>query len=91
MTTQIELHIGERPTGVIVRPDSRWPGMWRIVHGDRVSDMVNLTRAKDAAIAWAMPRGLGNYKANWILMESDAWSPPSDFSEGPATTLADHT
>ena len=25
----------------------------------RVSDMVNLPRAKDAAVAWARPRGLG--------------------------------
>jgi hypothetical protein len=33
--------------------------MWRARSGERLSDMVNLTRAKDAAIAWARPRGLG--------------------------------
>jgi hypothetical protein len=53
------LYIGERFTGIEIRPDERWPGMWRVASGDRVSDMVNITQAKDAAIAWARPRGLG--------------------------------
>jgi hypothetical protein len=55
----IELHIGRRNTGVSVRPDFEWPGMWRVLQGDRVSDIVNLSRAKDVAIGWARPRGLG--------------------------------
>jgi len=34
--------------------DEKWPGMWRVRHSDgRLSDMVNLTRAKDAAAAGA--------------------------------------
>ena len=35
---------------VIVVPDNFWPDMWRLCWPDgRVSDMANLTRAKDAA------------------------------------------
>jgi hypothetical protein len=38
-----------------VVPDGRYPGMWRIAWGDGcLSDMVNLTRAKDAAAALAV-------------------------------------
>jgi hypothetical protein len=30
-------------------PDGRWPNMWRVKYGDgRISDMVNLARARDA-------------------------------------------
>ena len=29
-------------------PDAKWPGMWRVRWPDGLSDMVNLTRAKDA-------------------------------------------
>jgi hypothetical protein len=39
---------------VRVVPDARYPGMWRVALGDgSLSDMVNLTRAKDAAAAIA--------------------------------------
>jgi hypothetical protein len=48
-----ELQIGNVPVGVTVEPDPRWPAMSRARSGERLSDMVNLTRAKDAAIAWA--------------------------------------
>lgn len=47
------LHYGsaERALATVV-PDSQWPGMWRIAWPDgRQSDMVNLSRAKDAAEA----------------------------------------
>ena len=57
------LYINERFTGVTVRSDSRYPNMWRIHAGGRVSDMVNLSRARDAAITWARPRGLGGKEA----------------------------
>ena len=30
-------------------PDSEWAGMWQVKIGAEISDMVNLTRAKDAA------------------------------------------
>src|SRR5271168_4219687 len=48
----------------------RWPAMWRARSGERLSDMVNLTRAKDAAIAWARPRGLsGTETVTWHRRE----------------------
>jgi hypothetical protein len=59
----IELQIGNRPVGVTVEPDAKHPGMWRAHMGERVSDTTNLARAKDAAIAWARPRGLGGGRA----------------------------
>jgi hypothetical protein len=49
--TTYALHYGstERPLAAVV-PDSRWPGMWRIAWPDgELSDMANLSRAKDAA------------------------------------------
>lgn len=43
-----------RPLATIV-PDTEWPGMWRVRMPDgRLSDMVNLTRAKDAALSLAL-------------------------------------
>jgi hypothetical protein len=47
--------IGHRSAIVRVLPDKAWPGMWRIRHPDgRLSDMANLTWAKDGAVAVAM-------------------------------------
>jgi hypothetical protein len=46
-----ELQIGNVPVGVTVEPDPRWQAMWRARSGERLSDMVNLTRPQ--------PRGLG--------------------------------
>jgi hypothetical protein len=47
----LSLHYGMgRQPLVRVQPDADWPGMHRIELPDgRLSDMVNLTRAKDAA------------------------------------------
>ena len=57
---ELTLYIGKKSTGVTVFADSEWPNMWRIRNREgRVSDMVNLSRAKDAAICWARPKGLG--------------------------------
>jgi len=45
------LHYGssKRPLAEIV-PDTHWPNMWRIAWPDgRLSDMTNLSRARDAA------------------------------------------
>jgi hypothetical protein len=36
-----------------IAPDPRWLGMWRVKIGDRLSDMVNRVRARDAALALA--------------------------------------
>jgi hypothetical protein len=45
-----ELLVGRKPIGITVRPDDTWPAMWRVHWPDgQVSDMVNLSRAKDAA------------------------------------------
>jgi hypothetical protein len=54
--------------------------MWRAHQDDRVSDMVNLTRAKDAAISWARPRGLGQSEvARWHRRETAAEAAYSAF------------
>lgn len=46
------LHLGNKQTPLAhVIPDDKHPGMWRIRWPDgEVSDMVNLARAKDAAL-----------------------------------------
>jgi hypothetical protein len=58
----LRLYVGNRLTDIAVIPDEGWPGMWRVwMPDERVSDMVNLARAKDAgmaALARANGRGL---------------------------------
>jgi hypothetical protein len=77
-----DLYIGRKKTGVSIQPDSVWPKMWRIHQGDRVSDMVNLARAKDAAIGWARPRGLGSEEvAHWRLRETRQEAGSSAFEQ----------
>lgn len=61
------LRIGGRLTGIVVRPDDRWPGMWRIHDGDRASDMVNLARAKDAAITWFTSKRSGGLSKTEVV------------------------
>jgi hypothetical protein len=52
-----------------ILPDATWPKMWRVQHPDgRLSDMVNLTRAKDAAITLAL--------ASLNTQDSPAEAPP---------------
>jgi hypothetical protein len=42
---------GAGRTGFSVMPDEQYPRMWRVRYPDgRLSDMVNRTRAKDAAL-----------------------------------------
>lgn len=69
---QHRLYIGKRFTGVTVRPDDKWSGMYRAHSPDEsVSDMVNLARAKDAAIYCARPRGLGGGEVvRWDIRET---------------------
>jgi len=45
------LRYERRLTGVELIPDEKYPQMWRVKYKDTVSDMVNWTRAKDAAIS----------------------------------------
>jgi hypothetical protein len=75
-----ELLIGSCPTGISVVPDSTHPDMWRIKDRDGIlSDMLNLTRAKDAALFWARPRGLGGAeRAQWHIRESALEMPTRD-------------
>ena len=48
------LSLGRRGVACVV-PDDQWPHMWRVRMPDgRLTDMVNRTRAKDAAIALAL-------------------------------------
>ena len=49
------LHYGRKRRPLIeVVPDTPWPGMWRLRTPDgTLSDLVNLARAKDAAMAAA--------------------------------------
>jgi hypothetical protein len=46
----LKLKLGARVTATI-EPDAHWPGMWRVRFGGKLSDMANLSRAKDAAIS----------------------------------------
>jgi hypothetical protein len=52
----LKLKLGARVTATI-EPDTNWPGMWRVRFGGMLSDMANLSRAKDAAISIVL-RGL---------------------------------
>jgi hypothetical protein len=52
---QYSLYYLNRPKPVLsVVPDAAYTGMWRVAWPDgRLSDMVNLTRAKDAGLGFA--------------------------------------
>jgi hypothetical protein len=45
--------LGRRVVATI-EPDSKWLEIWRVRRGGSISDMVNLSRAKDAAISIAL-------------------------------------
>jgi hypothetical protein len=47
---------GQRTPVALIEPDKRWPGMWRfrLLPDGELSDMVNLSRAKDAAASLAV-------------------------------------
>jgi hypothetical protein len=48
-----QLFLGRKLLATVV-PDADWPGMWRVkLPSGRVTDMVNLSRAKDAAVCLA--------------------------------------
>jgi hypothetical protein len=58
---------------VSIEPDKTHPGMWRVRHGDQLSDIVNKTRARDAARCLALS----------LLKEGGT---PAQVSEGLATS-----
>jgi hypothetical protein len=84
-TQMYELHLSRRKTGISVRPDRVWDKMWRVHQGDDVSDIVNLSRAKDAAMFWlAQSRGRGlrpGEVVSWRMGESPPAAPYSGFSQ----------
>jgi hypothetical protein len=52
------LYLGTKFTGITVRPDAKYPSMYRVHWADRPpSDMVNLARARDAAMRWVGREG----------------------------------
>jgi hypothetical protein len=88
------LHYGRlRKPLASVKPDDRYPTMWRIHWPDgSVSDMVNLARAKDAAMAIAErgPPRLERRIFRWQqkCRESARGGGHSDFGGVPATPVA---
>ena len=67
-----ELYVGRKRTGITVRPDAIYAGMWRIHQAGEVSDMVNLTRAKDAARTWVDAKGSEYRRMHWVMRPSTA-------------------
>jgi hypothetical protein len=85
----LRLHISGPFIGVAVVPDDEWPAMWRVRTPDgRLSDMVNLARARDAAVAHAHLGG--DDVASWHTRETPLeaatprqtarpyWRPPNE-------------
>jgi hypothetical protein len=74
---EYELYDGDKSTGIVVAPDSKYPAVYRIHWPDRpLSDMVNLTRAKDAAMRWAARQGSRGNRLNWKRREKPLEAPP---------------
>ena len=52
---QLRLHSVRGRVLAAIEPDREWPGMWRVRMPDRhLTDMLNLSRAKDAAASIAL-------------------------------------
>jgi hypothetical protein len=50
-----DLYFGQRMPMLRIVPDAIWPGMWRVeLPGGGLSDMVNRTRIRDAAVLLAL-------------------------------------
>jgi hypothetical protein len=82
------LHYGKSKKPLAsVRPDERRPTMWRVHWPDgRVSDMVNLSQALDAAVAIAErgppPRNRRRFHWEWDASKTAAEGAYSDFTGG---------
>ena len=89
-TTEWRLYIGRHDTGIVIRPDGRYPEMWRVLWpDDRLSPMGNLTRCKDAARVYARPRGLGGGGVvHWHRRETRCGAPPAGDLDAAATPVA---
>jgi hypothetical protein len=64
------LRIGTKLTGLVLKPDPDYPQLWRIHYKGQVSDMVNLSRAKEAARSWLEPPPSGTEASRWKRAES---------------------
>jgi hypothetical protein len=87
--------MGQRDAIVRIVPDGTRPGMWRIRHaGGRLSDMANLTWAKDGAIAVAMrlldPRKRGEQHAHNSSPISEPDPAVTQVPDAPASPRAPH-
>ena len=51
---QLRLRSIDGPVMATVEADENWPGMWRVRFGGGLSDMANLSRAKDAAASMVL-------------------------------------
>jgi hypothetical protein len=70
--TQWRLYLGTKSTGIVIAPDEKYPALHRVHWPDRPpSDMVNLARAKDAAMRWAgRSGGMSGKGLHWKVTES---------------------
>lgn len=73
-----DLRLGRR-TVATIEPDQEWPGMWRARAGEHLTDVVNRTRAKDAAICLVV--------ADLNARQRPAGAPPMRYFE-PAVSAA---
>jgi hypothetical protein len=82
----LALHRGQAKRPLLhVVPDAVHPEMWRVQYPDgRLTDMVNLTRAKDAAVSIA----LGMLAAASEVQETPQGEPPSAFEPDPLGEVA---
>jgi hypothetical protein len=76
----LKLYRGKRCMAEVV-PDGTYAGMWRVRIGDELSDLVNLSRAKDAACCRALGiLNAGRSTAPGSLTDGDptlAWHLPT--------------
>jgi hypothetical protein len=76
------LRIGNQLMDITIRQDDQYPQLWRIHYRGTVSDMVNLPRAKEAALSWVRPRGLGGSEtAKWTIGKSQREPATAGFKE----------
>jgi len=80
------LFIGKKFSGISVEPDDVWPEMWRVRQGDRLSGMLNLTRAREVGRVCALratkSQSFGNALVKWIRSETPRSDVPIEFSVG---------
>jgi hypothetical protein len=81
--TTYRLFVGKRFSGISIEPDPTWPAMWRVRQGERLSGMLNLTRAADAGRACAQPKGggFGDVVVKWVPYETAKVSAPIEFED----------